>query len=94
MRFDMRGVDHLRVCGSPIPGKLPEQIFPDAAPSPTHKTIINGHVRAILGRAITPAAAAPENLHDPADDAAIIRPLNAPYIGRQVRFDPIPLFVA
>ena len=33
-------------------------------------------------------------MHDAADDAAIVRPLDAPYIRRQVRFDPIPLLIA
>jgi len=33
-------------------------------------------------------------VHDAADDAAIVRPLDAPYIRRQVRFDPIPLLIA
>jgi hypothetical protein len=33
-------------------------------------------------------------VHDPTDDTAIIRPLNTPHIGRQARFDPIPLLVA
>jgi len=33
-------------------------------------------------------------MHDTADDAAVIRPLDAPYIRRQMRFDPSPLLVA
>jgi hypothetical protein len=33
-------------------------------------------------------------MHDAADNAAIIRPLDAPDIRRQVRFDPLPLLVA
>jgi hypothetical protein len=33
-------------------------------------------------------------VHDAADDAAIIHPLNAPDIRRQVRFDPLPLLIA
>ena len=33
-------------------------------------------------------------MHDPADDAAIVLPLDAPYIRRQMRFDPSPLLVA
>jgi len=33
-------------------------------------------------------------VHDAADDAAIVSPLDAPYIRRQVRFDPIPLLIA
>ena len=33
-------------------------------------------------------------MHDAADDAAVVRPLDAPYIRRQMRFDPSPLLVA
>jgi uncharacterized protein len=33
-------------------------------------------------------------MHDTADDAAVVRSLDAPYIRRQMRFDPSPLLVA
>jgi len=33
-------------------------------------------------------------MDDTADDAAIICPLDAPNIRRQVRFDPFPLLIA
>jgi hypothetical protein len=33
-------------------------------------------------------------VHNAADDAAIVRSLDTPYIPRQVRFDPLPLLVA
>jgi hypothetical protein len=33
-------------------------------------------------------------MQDAADDAAIVRPLDTPYIRRQVRFDPPPLLIA
>jgi hypothetical protein len=33
-------------------------------------------------------------MHDAADDAAIVRPLDAPDIRRQVRVDPLPLLIA
>src|SRR5262245_46318043 len=33
-------------------------------------------------------------MHDTADDAAIIRPLDPAHIRRQVRFDPLPLLIA
>jgi hypothetical protein len=33
-------------------------------------------------------------MHDAADDPAIVHPLDAPHIGRQVRFDPLPLLMA
>ena len=94
MRFHVRGVDHLCVCGSSVSSKLPEQVFPDATPRPAHKAIIDRCRRSILGRAIAPATAAFQNMHDAADDAAVVRPLDAPYIRRQMRFDPYPLLVA
>src|SRR5437899_7144014 len=90
----MRGVDHLRVGGSSVPSKLPEQIFPDAAPRPAHKAIIDRCRRTILGRAIAPATAALEHMHDAADDATIVHPIDTPDIPRQVRFDPLPLLIA
>src|SRR5580692_544424 len=94
MRFHVRRVDHLCVCGSSVSSKLPEQVFPDATPRPAHKAIIDRCRRSILGRAIAPATAAFQNMHDTADDAAVVRPLDAPYIRRQMRFDPSPLLVA
>jgi hypothetical protein len=33
-------------------------------------------------------------MHDAADDSAIVRPLDAPDIRRQVRLDPLPLLIA
>ena len=65
-----------------------------ATPRPAHKAIIDRCRRSILGRAIAPATAAFQNMHDTADDAAVVRPLDAPYIRRQMRFDPSPLLVA
>ena len=58
MRFHVRGVDHLCVCGSSVSCKLPEQVFPDATPRPAHKAIIDRCRRSILGRAVAPATAA------------------------------------
>src|SRR5262249_20754380 len=72
----------------------PEQVFPDAAPSPAHKAVIDRCRRTILRRAIAPATAALQYMHDAADDSAIVRPLDAPDICRQVRLDPLPLLIA
>src|SRR5512135_1326095 len=94
MRFDMRGVDHLRVSGPPAPSKRPKKVFPNAAPRPAYKAIIDRRRSAIFGRAITPAAAALKHMHDAADHAAIIYALDASYIPRQVKFDPLPLLIA
>jgi hypothetical protein len=94
VRFDVRGVDHLGVCRSPVSGKFPEQIFPDPTPRPAHEAVIDRRRRPIDRRAIAPATTAFQHLHDAADDAAVIHPLNPADIRRQEWFDPLPLLVA
>jgi len=94
VRFDVRGVDHLRVSRPSTPGQLPEQVLPKTPTRPPHKPVIDCRRRTILGRAITPAASAPENMHDPADDPTIIDPIHTANVGRQMRLDPSPLLVA
>lgn len=51
-------------------------------------------MRTILGRAIAPATAAFKNMHDAADDAAIINPFHTANIGRQMWLNASPLLVA
>ncbi len=85
--------DHLGVGRAPTPRQFPEQILPKPAPRPAHEAVIDRCRRTVFGRAIAPAAAALENMHNPADDPAVIDPLNAPNIGRQMRLDPCPLLV-
>ena len=94
MCFDVCRVDHLCVYRAAVPSKLPEQVFPDAAPCPANKPVIDRCWRAIFGRAIAPAAATSQHMHDAADDPTIIDPLDAPDIRRQVRFNPLPLLIA
>jgi hypothetical protein len=48
----------------------------------------------VVGRAIAPAAAALEHVHDLADHAAIVFPLDAAHIRGQVRLNPIPVLIA
>jgi hypothetical protein len=33
-------------------------------------------------------------VHDAADDAAVVHPLDAPHIRRQVKLNPLPLLIA
>jgi hypothetical protein len=94
MRFHVRGIDHLYVRGSSVSGKMPEQFLPNTALSPTRKAVIDRGRRTILRRAIAPAAATLENMHDAADHAAIVLPLYPTHIRWQVRLDPAPLLVA
>ena len=58
MSLDVRRVDHRCVDRSSVPGKLPEQIFPHAAPRPADKAVLDRGRTAILGWAIAPAATA------------------------------------
>jgi hypothetical protein len=90
----MCGVDHLRVCGSSISGKLPEQVFPDATPSPTREAVVDRRRRAIGFRAIGPAASAFQHMHNPADDASIVLSLLATNLRWQMWFNAFPLFIA
>jgi hypothetical protein len=94
VRFDVRRVDHLRVCSAALAGKLSEQIFPDAATRPTREAIVYRCVWPVSFGTIGPAAAAFQHMHNAADDAAIVFPLDASHIRRQVRFDLLPLLVA
>src|SRR5262249_34368093 len=56
--------------------------------------VIDRGRRTILRRAIAPATAALQYMHNAADDPTIVRPLDAPNIRRQARFDPLPLLIA
>jgi hypothetical protein len=89
----MCGVDHLGVCASSASGKRPEQVFPDAAPCPTHEAVIDRCRRTILGRAITPAAAAPQDLNDPADHTPLVHACLATNITRQMPGNPLPFTI-
>jgi hypothetical protein len=94
MRFDVSGVDHLRVRRSTVAGEFPEQVFPYAAPRPPGKAIVDRCGRPVGFGTIGPAAAAFQHVYDAADNAAIVLPLDTAYIGWQVGFDPLPLLVA
>ena len=67
---------------------------PDAAPGPADEAVIDRRRRAILGRAVAPAATAFQDVHNAADDAAIIGSFDPAYVRRQVRFDALPLLIA
>src|ERR1700746_3275457 len=90
----MRRIDHLHLGRSPTPGQFAKQVLPYPSTRPAHKAVINGCRRAIFGRAIAPTASALENMHDPADDSAIVYPLAAAPLPREVRLNSSPLLVA
>jgi len=90
----MRGIDHLRVRSTSSSGKLQKQVFPDAAARPSNEAIRYRRWRSIGFGTIAPTAAAFQHVHNTADYAAIVPPLDASNIRWQMRFNPLPLFVA
>src|SRR4029078_10929976 len=80
--------------GSSIPGKLPEQVFPDATTCPADKPIIDRRSRDVLGRAIAPATTALHHMHVATDDAPIVRSHDTSHIRWQTRPNPLPLLIA
>ena len=71
------------------------QRFKDCAPSPalspTVEAIVDGRVRAIFTRAITPSRTRLQHVNDPADDAPVVVPIRPRQSRWQMRFDTSPL---
>jgi hypothetical protein len=74
-------------------GHALEYLLPNTAFAPSRKAVIDGLVRAIFFRAILPTAADLQNMHDPAQDTAIVCAFGARLVGRQVWDDLRPLLV-
>ena len=94
MNFDVAAVEsHLRGrvrrCGH---GR--EDVLPDATHAPAREAIVDRLVRSILGRAIDPTAPHLLHMHDPAQNPPIIKALRTTLVGRQMRLDLRPLFIA
>jgi hypothetical protein len=54
------------------PSDRGENIFPDAALRPSGEAIVDRFLRAAIGRAVLPSPTQFQNMHDAAQDAAII----------------------
>jgi hypothetical protein len=89
----MGRIDHLQMRRASPPGEGVKQFLPDATPGPAHKPVVDRGVGAVTRRQIALAAAGLQHMQDAADDPAIIDPLLAAHIGRQVRLDASPLFI-
>ena len=89
--FACVNIDHLSVYLESSFNKLPEQVFPDAAPRPAHEAIINRIKDPCSDRQSAPATAAFRNVHDAADDAAVISPLDEPFIHSADQIRSVPL---
>src|SRR6478735_1460982 len=76
------------------PRERPTACFCSPLTRPAHEPVIDCRRRAIGFRAITPAAAALEHMHDAADHAPVVCSLDAAHVRRQVGLDPTPLLIA
>lgn len=70
-----------------------KDLLPNASLAPAREAVIDCLVRAIVFRAILPAAADLEHVHDTAQNAAVILALRPRLIGRQMRNDLRPLII-
>ena len=74
-------------------GDALEYPLPNASLAPSREAVVDGLVRTIVLRAILPAAADLQNVHDAAENAALVLPLGSGLVRRQMRNDLCPLFV-
>jgi hypothetical protein len=74
-------------------GRTFEYPLPDASLAPPRKPIVDGLVWTVFLRAILPAAADPQNMHDPAQNASIVFALGSGLVRRQMRDDLCPLLI-
>ena len=74
-------------------GDALEYPLPDASLAPASETIVDGLSRTIVLRAILPAAADLQDVHDAAENASIVLPLGSRLVRRQMRNDLVPLLV-
>jgi Fibronectin type III-like domain len=70
-----------------------ENLLPNAPLAPSCEPVVDGLVRAVFLRAILPAAADFQNMHDPAQYASIILALGTRLVRRQMRNDLRPLLI-
>ena len=62
-------------------------------PRPPSEAIADRRRRPVGFGTIAPAAAAFQHVHNAADNAAIVLPLETAHVGWQVRFDPLNKFL-
>jgi hypothetical protein len=75
------------------PSKSGKNIFPEAAFGPSDEAIIDRFLWAVVGRAVCPSPTRFQNMHDAAQNAAIIETLQSACVLRQQRRDMRPLLI-
>jgi len=91
MRLDRGRVDRQDNAVLAAVGQGFEDCLPPPAFGPAIEAIVDGRVRAILGRAITPAGATLKHMNDAADDPSIVLTFRSGQVSGQVRRNACPL---
>ena len=93
MNFNMAGVQG-RLLGNFVrEGHGFKDLLPNASFAPARKAIVDRLVGTIFLRAVPPATADFQNVHDPTQDAMIILAFRTRLMGWQVRYNFFPLLV-
>jgi hypothetical protein len=93
MCLDVRRIDHLRSGRSTALGKFTEEMLPDTLFGPPGEAFVDGRVRTILRWAIFQRQPLRSACRMPLMTRRSSARSLTPDIGRQVRFDPLPLVV-
>src|SRR5438045_5777601 len=93
MRFDRGVVDRQSHAGLAAARERFKDRLPMSALSPAIEPIVDRRVRAIVGRAITPACAALKHVNDTADNASIVFARRPGLVRWQMRLYLSPLLV-
>ena len=93
MDFNVTAIEYDLVWGVGTRGNGSEYVLPNAALAPAGETVVDGLVRSILGRAVSPATSDPLDMHDATQYPSIIMPRGTALIGGQMRLYFRPLFI-
>lgn len=93
MCLEMCGIDHQPIGLPALGGKRGEDAVEHAQAAPANEPVVDGLVRAVTGRRISPAQPVPDHEDDAADDPAIIDPRDAMRQWK-IRLDPTHLRLA
>ena len=94
MNFDMAAVERDLPGRVRLSGDRCEDVLPNSPFAPPREAIVNRLVWPILTRAVLPSASRAQYVHNAAQNPPIIFALRSTLIGRQMRIDFHPLFVA
>ena len=91
--FDVGRVEGGRFAGPSGPGQGLQHGGPEAAARPPVEAVVDGRVRAVLARAILPAAAGLDDVQDARQNGAIVLAMRTGLVCRHERRDYVPVLV-